>query len=193
MKTFREYLAESKKSYPFRLKVAGDLPEDFEKNLKECLGSANPALIEKSKTPIQATPLDFPELHNVEVHTFEIMCEYPITAPEIAAHVKHFVPESHFRIRNGNDTGDLEHSTIDTEPSGESILEEPVYTDKIKSKDYFGDDFNKSFLKDLAKTAKERRKEDGTGEYKLPKVKQDKAGSASPMSKTNNPDPRKGK
>jgi hypothetical protein len=35
MKTFKEYLTESKKVYNFKIKVAGDLPEDFEKNLKE--------------------------------------------------------------------------------------------------------------------------------------------------------------
>lgn len=193
MKTFKEYLAESKKSYPFRLKVAGELPEDFEKNIKECLGAVNPTLIEKSKTPIQATPLDFPDLHNQEVHTFEVVCEYPITAPEVAEHIKNFVPESHFRIRNGGDTGEFEHNTVDMEPSGEAILEEPEYNDKIKVKDYFGDDFNKSFLKDLAKVAKERKKEGVCAEYKLPKVKQDKAGSTSPISKADNPDPRKGK
>lgn len=193
MKTFKEYLAESKKTYPFRLRVAGELPENFVSNLKDCLGGVNPALVEKSKTPIQSQPLDFPELHNVEVHTFEIACEYPITAPEIAEHVKHFVPEGNFRVRNGNDAGDYEHSTVDMEPSGESMLEEPTYNDKVKAKDYFGDDFNKGFLKDLSKAAKDRKKEGVCAEYKLPKVKQDKAGSASPMSKTDNPDPRKGK
>ena len=80
MKTFKEYLSESKKSYPFRLKVAGDLPENFVNGLKDCIGKANPTIIEKSKTPIQATPLDFPELSNMEVHVFEVVCEYPITA-----------------------------------------------------------------------------------------------------------------
>ena len=180
MKTFKEYLSESKKSYPFRLKVAGDLPENFVNGLKDCIGKANPTIIEKSKTPIQATPLDFPELSNIEVHVFEVVCEYPITAPEIAEHVKYFVPESNFRIRNGGDAGEVEHNTFEMEPSGESILEEP-YNDKVKAKDYFGDDFNKSFLKDLAKAAKERKKEGVGAEYKLPKAKQDKAGAKSAL------------
>lgn len=180
MKTFKEYLAESKKSYPFRLKVAGELPENFVKELKDCIGKANPAIIEKSKTPIQATPLDFPELSNVEVHTFEVVCEYPITAPELAEHVKYFVPESNFRVRNGGDAGEVEHNTADMEPSGESVLAEP-YNDKVKHKDYFGDDFNKGFLKDLAKAAKERKKDGVQTEYKLPKAKQDKAGAKSAL------------
>jgi len=195
MKTFKEYLAESKKTYPFRLKVAGDLPENFINELKDCIGKANPTIIEKSKTPIQATPLDFPELSNVEVHTFEVMCEYPITAPELAEHVKWYVPESYFRVRNGGDTAELEHNTVDMEPSGESLLTDSTYKEasKVKHKDYFGDDFNKGFLKDLAKASKQRTKDGFNSEYKIGKSKTDKTGSVSPMSSIDNPDPRKGK
>lgn len=180
MKSFKEYLAENKKSYPFRLKVAGDVPENFIKELKDCIGKANPTIVEKSTTPVQSVPLDFPDLTYLPVTTFEVVCEYPITAPELQEHVKWFVPESHFRLRNGGDAEELEHNTADMEPSGESVLAEP-YNDKIKHKDYFGDDFNKSFLKDLSKTAKARMKEEGKGEYKLPKAKQDKAGAKSAM------------
>lgn len=181
LKTFKEYLSESKKAYPFRLKVAGELPENFEKELKEKLGAVNPTVIEKSKTPIQSKPLDFPDLENMEVHTFEVICEYPITTPELTEYIKCHVPESRFRLRNGADPTEMERSEFSTEPSGESVLEVPEYNDKIKAKDYFGDDFNKGFLKDLAKTAKERMKEEGKGEYKLPKAKQDKAGVKSAM------------
>ena len=181
MKNFKEYLAESKKTYPFRLKVAGELPENFVNELKDCIGKANPTIIEKSKTPIQATPLDFPELSNMEVHTFEVICEYPITAPEIEEHVKWFIPGSNFRVRNGGDAAELDHNTADNDPSGKALLADGEYkeADKIKHKDYFGADFNKGFLKDLAKTAKQQKKDNGQGEYKLPKIKQNKDGAKS--------------
>ena len=67
------------------------------------------------------------------------------------------------------------------EPSGKSVLNDPTYkdSDKVKAKDYFGDDFNTSFLKDLQKVSKERVKET---EYKMEKPKkQDKAGAKSAM------------
>lgn len=180
MKTFKEYLAENKKSYPFRLKVAGDVPKNFVEDLKNCIGKANPTVVEKSTTPIQSVPLDFPNLTYLPVTTFEIMCEYPMTAPELQEHVKWLVPESHFRVRNGNDAEEVEHNTADMEPSGKAMLEEP-YNDKVKHKDYFGDDFNKSFLKDLQKSAKARKQDQGQTEYKLPKAKIDKAGTKSPV------------
>jgi hypothetical protein len=37
MKPFKEYLAESKKVYNFKVKVAGELPESFQENLKTAL------------------------------------------------------------------------------------------------------------------------------------------------------------
>lgn len=176
MKSFKEYLTESKKTYSFKIKVAGDLPENFVKTVKEYLGYCKAALVEKSKTPIQSQPLDFPELSNVEVHVFEVVCEYPTTTPQIVERLKCLVPESHLRVRNGSDPAEAERAEFDMESSGEAILEEPEYQDKIKAKDYFGDEFNKSFLKDLSKAAKERNKEEDKGEYKLPKAKEDKAG-----------------
>ena len=62
MKTFKEYLVENKKVYNFKIKIAGDLPENFEKNLKEKLDRCGVMTFEKVKTTaIQALPLDFPD------------------------------------------------------------------------------------------------------------------------------------
>ena len=75
-----------------------------------------------------------------------------------------------------------------------AFLNDPNYSEapKVKSKDYFGDDFNKTFLRDLAAESKKSKKDKGQGEYKLSKNKEDKAGSASPISKVDNPSPVKG-
>jgi len=81
------------------------------------------------------------------------------------------------------------------EPSGESLLTDSTYKEaaKIKHKDYFGDDFNKGFLKDLQKASKERTKDGFNAEIKIAKHKTDKAGSVSPVGSTKaakgNPDP----
>jgi uncharacterized protein YbaA (DUF1428 family) len=197
MKTFKEYLAESKKVYSFKLKVAGELPEDFQDKLKAQLERVKIVTFNKIKTtPVQQLPLDFPELTNCEVHIFEIVCEYPITSPELVNNLKEIgMCETHFRVRGSGEPTEEEQAVADAEPSGEALLDDPAYKEsgKVKVKDYFGDDFNKGFLKDLDKAAKARKKEEGQGEYKLPKVKQDKAGTMAPMSKISNPDPIKGK
>lgn len=183
MKTFKEYLAESKKVYNFKIKVAGELPENFQEELKTRLDRCKVATFEKVKTtPIQATPLDFPDHPNTEVTIFEVICEYPITSPEIANDIREIgIPESCFRVRGAGEPTEQEQVLAQAEPSGEALLADSQYKEagKVKVKDYFGDDFNKSFLKDLEKTSKQTKKENGQGEYKLPKTKQDKEGAKS--------------
>lgn len=186
MKTFKEYLAESKKTYSFKVKVAGEIPEKFQESLKAQLDRCKIVTFEKvSTTPIQKFPLDFPGMENKEVTVFEVICEYPITAREIEVMVKESgVYEGCYRVRGSGEPTEAEQVLAQQEPSGEALLDE-VDMDKgagkVKHKDYFGDDFNKGFLKDLAKVAKDRKKEGVQTEYKLPKVKADKMGAKSAM------------
>ncbi len=184
MKTFKEYLTESKKVYSFKIKVAGEVPEKFQEGLKQRLERCKVVTLEKvSTTPIQKVPLDFPELENKEVTVFEVVTEYPITAPEISVDVKNMgLDEACFRVRGSNEPTEAEQVLADSEPSGEALLDENDLdkgTGKIKHKDYFGDEFNKGFLKDLAKAAKDRKKDGVQIEFKLPKAKEDKAGAKS--------------
>lgn len=180
MKTFKEYLTESKKTYGFKIKIAGELPEKFTENLKSRLQRCGISTLEETaKTPIQKLPLDFPELTNVEVRVFNVVTEYPVTSPEIEKELKEMgLDPCCFRVRGAGEPSEEEQMQAIQEPSGKALLDDATYNEagKVKTKDYFGDDYNKSFLKDLQKASKERMKEEGKGEFKLPKAKQDKAG-----------------
>ena len=178
MKSFKEYLTENKKVYSFKIKVAGELPDKFQETLKTSLDRCKVMTFEKiATTPIQKLPMDFPGHENVEVSIFEVICEYPITPPEVAVHVKSSgIPESRFRVRGSGEPSEVDQALMDSTESAD-----PMADAKVNHKDYFGDDFNKGFLKDLEKTAKARKKENGQGEYKLPKGKQDKAGAKSAL------------
>lgn len=184
MKSLKEYLTESHKTYGFRIKVAGKFSEDFAENAKSALGKFGCGDMKKvSSIPIQNKHIDFPQLDNIEVTVFEAECSYPTTPIEVAAAIRDTVkiPESNFNVRTLNDTTEI-YFPVDAPKSGKALLDDPDYKEypKIKSKDYFGDDFNKSFLRDLDKSAKTRKKELGQNvEYKLPKHKEDKAGTAS--------------
>jgi hypothetical protein len=184
MKTFQEYLTESKKLYSFKIKVAGDIPENFEDSLKEKLDRCKVVTFSKmSTTPVQKVPLDFPNLTNKEVTVFEVVTEYPVTSPEISRDIKDIgIAEEMFRVRGSSEPSELEQAGAeDTDKKSGPMLMDPNYKESTnaKHKDYFGDEFNRGFLKDLAKAAKERMKESDKGEYKMPKVKQDKQGAKS--------------
>ena len=80
MSTFKEYLSESVKTYEFKIKIAGDLPEGFDKAMKTALMKYDCASISKGKRiPIQEAPLDFPEMKHTHVTIFDISCRYPAT------------------------------------------------------------------------------------------------------------------
>jgi hypothetical protein len=186
MKTFSQYLTENKKIYSFKVKVAGEIPETFQESLKGRLERCKVMTFEKmSTTPIQKFPLDFPDKSNMEVTVFEVVTEYPVTPPEIALMVSASgIKEGCFRVRGSSEPTEVDQLLMDNEPTGEALLDEQDLdksTGKIKHKDYFGDDFNKSFLKDLNKAAKDRKKDGINVEYKLPKGKQDKAGAKSAL------------
>ena len=184
MKTLKEYLTESAKTYNFRIKVAGEAPEGFEESVHASLQRYGCQGVKKvGNSPIQKQAKDFPDLEHVEVTVFENTCTYPVTPLEISVAIKNNVQleYSHFRVRNVNDPYEIDQMSAMDEPSGNAVLEDPNYKEvgKVKAKDYFGDDFNKSFLKDLTKASKERTKE---SEYKMAKpAKQDKLGAKSAL------------
>jgi len=80
MRSFSELLVESKKTYTFKVGLAGELPEGFEERMKTALDKFS--IVEVSsgkKTPIQERPLDFPQLQNTEVTYYEVELNYPTT------------------------------------------------------------------------------------------------------------------
>jgi hypothetical protein len=184
MKSFKEYLVESKKTYSFKVKVAGELPNKFQETLKTRLEGHSVITLEKTATtPIQKLPLDFPGKENCEVTVFEVVTEYPINSPQLVTYIKEMgLDEDCFRVRGSGEPTEEQQVLAEVEPSGEAVLDEADLdkgNTKIKHKDYFGDEFNKGFLKELSKTAKQQKKDNGQGEYKLPKTKQDKVGAKS--------------
>jgi hypothetical protein len=172
MKNFKDYLTESQKTYTFKIKVAGQLPEKFTETVKTRLEKYGCSKFNQvGATPIQSTARDFPNLSNVEVTIFEMECAYPVTSPEILEMIKGSttVCETHLKVRNlkEQELFDL-GSNEEKNQKSEALLNDAQYKDapKIKSKDYFGTEFNKSFLKDLQKTAKQRKKEAGQKDIK---------------------------
>ncbi len=84
MKTFRQYLAESVRTYRYTIKIAGDMDSKFADLLKHNLGKFDPVKIEGPKsTPIQKDPYGFPDLENQSIHIFKCEFKYPATEPMI--------------------------------------------------------------------------------------------------------------
>ena len=124
MKNFAEYLTESSKTYSFKIGVAGELPEGFADRLETVLQKYKLSNLSSGKrTPITERPLDFPQLHNMEVTYFEAELQYPTTSQVMQEYVGACcdVPQSHIIVRNMNDPREEYQEPASNEPY-ESIL-----------------------------------------------------------------------
>jgi hypothetical protein len=84
MKNFQEYLAESQRTYDYRIKIVGDVDSAFVKMLEEKLKQFDPVKITAvKKTPIQAKPADFPAAANESVSSMDVEFRYPAIEPQI--------------------------------------------------------------------------------------------------------------
>lgn len=119
MRSFKEILTESKKTYEFKIGVAGPLPEGFEDRMETVLKKFNVSnMTSGKKTPIQERPLDFPQLKNMEVTYFEIAVEYPTTAQVLQEYLGNScsVDQSKIIVRNANDPREEYQDMDDTAP-----------------------------------------------------------------------------
>jgi hypothetical protein len=84
MKTFRQYLVESVRTYRYTLKIAGDVDSKFLDLLRMNLKKFDPVKIEDPKTtPIQKNPYGFPDVENEPVTIIKCEFKYPATEPMI--------------------------------------------------------------------------------------------------------------
>lgn len=157
MKNFVDFLSESKKTYPFKIGVAGVLPEGFAENLEMSLKKYDIASISKGKkTPIQDRPLDFPQLQNTEVTYFEVELNYPTTTQVMKEYVGHCcnIPQSHIIVRNPAEPQEL-YQTRKEDEVYEPLLTKEDMGGPSAQKDV-GENRVMELLKELEKARKER-------------------------------------
>ena len=84
MKNFQQYLAESERTYNYRIKIVGDVAPDFVKQLEEKLAQFDIVKISRPKTtPVQLQPADFPKHSNDSVTSMDVEFRYPAIEPQI--------------------------------------------------------------------------------------------------------------
>ena len=84
MRHFKEYLAESERTYNYRIKIVGDVTSDFIKQLEDKLKQFDPVKFSRGKTtPVQLKPADFPKHSNDSVTSIDVEFRYPAIEPQI--------------------------------------------------------------------------------------------------------------
>jgi hypothetical protein len=164
MTDFKEYLAESTKEYNYKIKVAGDLSEDFGSKLETVLKKYEVKTLSKGKkTPIQEMPLDFPTIKNQAVTIFELTTMYPASVFEMRALVADSMRLHADQIvvrKPGEPTEEYQEemkAKAEKKSEFKSMLQDVEYKDapKVKADEIYGDKANQSLLKELLKARKE--------------------------------------
>ena len=167
MKSFTQYLTESKKQYDFRIKIAGEMTTEKEDTMKRLLGRfTNENTLtgfKKSKTPIQAVPLDFPQVKNCEVNIYEVTLDFPTTQYELTEYLatELGIGKQNLVVRRPGEPSE-EYQTP-SEPREGALLNDPDYKEagNPQFEDYYGDKYNTGFVKELNDILKLQRKERG--------------------------------
>jgi len=205
MTDFKQYLAESTKEYNYKIKVAGDLSEDFGSKLEIALKKYEVKTLSKGKkTPIQEIPLDFPHLKNEAVTIFELTTMYPASVFEmrtLVADSMRLHPNQIVVRKPGEPTEEYQEemkAKAEKKSEFKSMLQDIEYKDapKVKADEVYGDKANQSLLKELLKARKEIEfAAKPKVEQEIQKNEGDKKNSGSPIKPAHkgpvkgNPDP----
>lgn len=162
MKSFKEYLTESKKTYAFKIKLAGDLDEGVNSKLKTAMERFSIVKMGSGKrTPITEVPLDFPDVKNMPVTVFDVEVNYPTTPDVLESYIAQYInyPNHCVKVRTGNEPSEQYQEQMKKDDTkGEALLnQEDLGGDSAQ--DVVGTKHNMSLLKDLAKTSAERKAE----------------------------------
>ena len=158
MKSFKDFLTESKKTYEFKVGIAGELPEGCDESMKTSLAKFDlQNLSAGKKTPIQERPLDFPNLHNMEVTYYDVEVSYPTTPQVLGEYLSHCcgINSGHIMVRT---TGDMMEEY-------QAPKSEEAYETKLTAEDMGGesaqDSVGENRVMDLLKELEVARKERG--------------------------------
>ena len=152
MKSFKEYLTESKKTYDFRIKIAGDLPEGADSMMKTALEKYGVENYKKlASTMVQEHPLDFPQLKNMSVNVFETSLNYPTTQEVLRDYLCDYLDINHSQLKVKKPGEPTEEYQETKQGEYETKLTDGDYKDAPghKAEDHYGDAYNMSMLKAL--------------------------------------------
>ena len=153
MKKFHHYLAESERTYDYRIKILGDVPPTFIKDLEQKLEQFDIVKMSgKKTTPVQRLLKDFPNEENDMVTSVDVSFRYPAIEPQIQqlAQLLGFNPN---RIRlltqpyvNSIDNEISEINTQNKDLIADTDYPAPDAEQQALKKDYSGDPYKHAVL-----------------------------------------------
>jgi hypothetical protein len=158
MKSFKEYLTESKKIYEFKVKIAMDCGKETAQKIKGALGEFHVGSVSAGKSvPIQERHSEFPEHKNISMTVFDVATNYPATNQQIQDKLASVLslPHNKIKVKNIAEEKEFEINHQHDQRTGKALggtEQEPS-----NHQDLVGDKRALSFLQEL-----NREKHQGT-------------------------------
>jgi hypothetical protein len=152
MKSFKEYLTESKKVYEFKVKIAGECPKDCQAQIKGALAEFHVASVSAARrTPIQERHNEFPEHKNISMTIFDVTLNYPANSMQVRERVASGLGMAQANVKVKTLGEEAEH--VINHQHDERTHEAIVGTDYEPSDNssMYGEKYNMNFLKELNK------------------------------------------
>lgn len=166
MKNFYSYLSESIRYYKYRIRTLNPITPDDISMIENIIGQYDPVSIsEPIRTPLQDSPMDFPNYSMVSVYIIDIELKIPVSTYILQNRVRAAlnIPNSSIVIRMDNDPLELETMRLDDFGNWDEreplLSTSPLYHEYNYAADDvvpYGDEYNQNFLKFLAGVKKNR-------------------------------------
>ena len=159
MKLFKEYLAESERTYSYRVKIVGDVDSGWLKQLEEKCKQFDIVSFGKPKTtPVQLAPADFPKHANDSVTSVDVEFRYPAIEPQIKqlAQLLFLDPNRIIMLTTPFENGmDSEREKVEVQNKDlltDTDFPAPDAEQKALSKDYSADPYKHAVLQNAYRT-----------------------------------------
>jgi hypothetical protein len=152
MKSFKDYLTESKKIYEFKVKIVGECPKDCASQIKAALAQFHVTGVSAgNRTPIQERHSDFPEHKNVQMSVFDVTTDYPANSVQIRERVATAlgVAQSGVKVSTLSEEAEEEINHANDKRTNKAVGGTD-YEDSDNS-DLVGTKYNMKFLQELGK------------------------------------------
>lgn len=156
------YLVEAAKEYKYRIKFAvNDLTSDQKGALEDALAKFDVRSVGSfTNSPIQQSPLDFPNVRNSKVFMCEIVLGYPVTASELHMFIsdKVGINQQEIAVYNDYDPRDVysDEAIAITAGRDDDYVARLGTEYEDDEKLAYGKEYNDEFLKELDDIRKER-------------------------------------
>jgi hypothetical protein len=153
MKKFHHYLAESERTYDYRIKILGDVPPTFIKDLEQKLEQFDIVKMSgKKTTPVQRLLKDFPNEENDMVTSVDVSFRYPAIEPQIQqlAQLLGFSP-NRIRLLTQPYVDSIDNEIAEINTQNKDLIADTDYPapnaeQQALKKDYSGDPYKHAVL-----------------------------------------------